>query len=132
MKQLFKYGDTKEFYKVVSKKDTAKFNGVEVHPYYSTFALARDAEWSSRLFVLDMKEVDEEGIGTFINVKHVSPALIGDEVRFIATIKSVIHNEVICTITAKVRGKLIAQIETGQKILNSDELETLKRKAKSG
>ena len=59
MKQLFKYGDTKEFYKVVSKKDTAKFNGVEVHPYYSTFALARDAEWSSRLFVLDMKEIDE-------------------------------------------------------------------------
>ena len=132
MKQLFKYGDTKEFYKIVSKKDMAKFNGVEVHPYYSTFALARDAEWSSRLFVLDMKEVDEEGIGTFVNVKHVSPALIGDEVRFIATIKSVIHNEVICTINAKVRGKLIAQIETGQKILNSDELETLKRKAKSG
>ena len=132
MKQLFKYGDTKEFYKVVSKKDTAKFNGVEVHPYYSTFALARDAEWSSRLFLMDMKEVDEEGIGTFVNVKHVSPALIGDEVRFIATIKSVIHNEVICTINAKVRGKLIAQIETGQKILNSDELETLKRKAKSG
>jgi predicted thioesterase len=132
MKQLFKYGDTKEFYKTVSKKDTAKFNGVEVHPYYSTFALTRDAEWSSRLFVLDMKEVDEEGIGTFIHVKHVSPALVGDEVRFISTIKSVIHNEVICTITAKVKGKLIAKIETGQKILNSDELEALKRKAKSG
>ena len=132
MKQLFKYGDTKEFYKVVSKKDTAKFNGVEVHPYYSTFALARDAEWSSRLFVLDMKEIDEEGIGTFVNIKHVSPALVGDEVRFIATIKSVVHNEVVCTITAKVNGRLIAKIESGQKILNSDELEALKRKAKSG
>ena len=132
MKQLFKDGDTKEFYKVVSKKDTAKFNGVEVHPYYSTFALARDAEWSSRLFVLDMKEIDEEGIGTFVNIKHVSPALVGDEVRFIATIKSVVHNEVVCTITAKVNGRLIAKIETGQKILNSDEIEALKRKAKSG
>lgn len=132
MKQLFKYGDTKEFYKVVSKKDTAKFNGVEVHPYYSTFALARDAEWSSRLFVLDMKEINEEGIGTFVNIKHVSPSLVGDEVRFIATIKSVVHNEVVCTITAKVNGRLIAKIETGQKILNSDELEALKRKAKSG
>jgi predicted thioesterase len=79
-----------------------------------------------------MKEVDEEGIGTFINVKHISPALVGDEVRFIATIKSVIYNEVTCTITAKVKGKLIAKIETGQKILNLDELEALKRKAKSG
>jgi predicted thioesterase len=132
MKQLFKYGDTKEFYKVVSKKDTAKFNGVEVHPYYSTFALARDAEWSSRLFVLDMKEIDEEGIGTFVNIKHASPALVGDEVRFIATIKSVVHNEVVCSITAKVNGRLIAKIETGQKILNPDEIEALKRKAKSG
>ena len=132
MKQLFKYGDTKEFYKVVSIKDTAKFNGVEVHPYYSTFALARDAEWSSRLFVLDMKEIDEEGIGTFVNIKHASPALVGDEVRFIATIKSVVHNEVVCTITAKVNGRLIAKIETGQKILNPDEIEALKRKAKSG
>jgi predicted thioesterase len=132
MKQLFKYGDTKEFYKVVSKKDTAKFNGVEVHPYYSTFALARDAEWSSRLFVLDMKEINEEGIGTFVNIKHASPALVGDEVRFIATIKSVVHNEVVCTITAKVNGRLIAKIETGQKILNPDEIEALKRKAKSG
>ena len=132
MKQLFKYGDTKEFYKVVSKKDTAKFNGVEVHPYYSTFALARDAEWSSRLFVLDMKEINEEGIGTFVNIKHASPALVGDEVRFIATIKSVVHNEVVCSITAKVNGRLIAKIETGQKILNPDEIEALKRKAKSG
>ncbi|MDC0579866.1 hypothetical protein OAP11_03800 [Bacteroidia bacterium] len=129
MKQLFKYGDTKEFYTTVSKKDLAKFNGVEVHPYYSTFALARDAEWSSRLFVLDMKEVDEEGIGTFVNVQHISPAKIGDEVRFIATIKSVIHNEIVCTITAKVNGRLIAKVETGQKILNADELESLKRVA---
>jgi hypothetical protein len=31
-----------------------------------------------------------------------------------------------------VNGRLIAKIETGQKILNSDELEALKRKAKSG
>jgi predicted thioesterase len=79
-----------------------------------------------------MKEIDEEGIGTFVNIKHVSPALVGDEVRFIATIKSVVYNEVVCTITAKVNGRLIAKIETGQKILNSDELEALKRKAKSG
>ncbi|PCJ67423.1 MAG: hypothetical protein COA58_03635 [Bacteroidetes bacterium] len=132
MKQLFKYGDTKQFYKTVSKNDTAKFNGKEVHPYYSTFALARDAEWTSRLFVIDMKEVDEEGIGTFVNVIHKSPAKIGDEIRFIATLKSVIRNEVVCTINAKVGNRLIATVETGQKILDEDELETLNRIANSG
>ncbi|MFT4996592.1 MAG: fluoroacetyl-CoA thioesterase, partial [Flavobacteriales bacterium] len=51
MKQLFRHGDTKEFYKTVGKKDAAIFNGVQLHPYYSTYALARDAEWTSRLFV---------------------------------------------------------------------------------
>ena len=132
MKQLFKYGDTKEFYKTVGKKDTASFNGVMVHPYYSTYAVSRDAEWASRLFVLDMKEAEEEGIGTFVNVKHVSPAKVGDKVRFIATIKSVRDYEIICTITAKVGMRLIASIETGQKILDQDELDALERIANSG
>mgnify|MGYP000737128155 CR=1 FL=1 len=132
MKQIFKYGDTKEFYKTVGKKDAASFNGVMVHPYYSTYALARDAEWTSRLFVLDMKEVDEEGIGTFVNIDHKSPAPIGSEVRFIATIKSVINNEVVCSIVARVNGRTIANIETGQKILDEDELASLKRVANSG
>lgn len=132
MKQLFRYGDTKEFYKTVGKKDAAIFNGAMVHPYYSTYAISRDAEWTSRQFVLDMKEVDEEGIGTFVNVKHISPAKIGDEVRFIATIKSVVNNEIICTITAKVGMRLIATIETGQKILDEDELESVRRVANSG
>ena len=132
MKQVFRHGDTKEFYKKVGKKDAASFNGVQVHPYYSTYALARDAEWTSRLFVLDMKEYDEEGIGTYVNIQHKSPAPIGSEVRFIATIKSVHINEVHCTITAKVGNRLIATIETGQKILTADELESLKRVAKGG
>ncbi|MFT5347602.1 MAG: putative thioesterase, partial [Bacteroidia bacterium] len=57
---------------------------------------------------------------------------VGSEVRFIATLKSVIYNEIICTITAKVGMRLIATIETGQKILNEEELESLKRVANSG
>ena len=45
-----------------------------VHPFYSTFALGRDVEWACRQFVLEMKEEDEEGIGTFLNITHKSPA----------------------------------------------------------
>jgi predicted thioesterase len=132
MKQLFRHGDTKEFYKTVGKKDAASFNGVMIHPYYSTYALGRDAEWTSRQFVLDMKEVEEEGIGTYVNIEHKSPAPIGSEVRFIASIKSVHLNEVHCTIVARVGNRLIAKIETGQKILSEDELESLRRVANSG
>jgi fluoroacetyl-CoA thioesterase len=132
MKQIFKFGDTKEYYRVVAKGDVAKFNGVLVHPYYATFALVRDAEWTCRLFVLDMKEIEEEGIGTYVNIQHKAPAKIGDEVRFIATLKSVNINEVVCTFTAKVGNRLIAVGETGQKILDADQLESLERTANSG
>lgn len=132
MKQLFKRGDIKEYTKLVAKSDTAKFNGKEVHPYYSTYALTRDAEWTSRLFVLDMKEVDEEGIGTYVNVIHKSPAPVGAEVRFIATLKDIRKNEIICSIRAKVGSRLIAEIETGQKILDEEDLESLKRVSRSG
>ena len=62
----FQPGDVKSFVHVVTEADTARFDSGEVHNVYSTFALARDAEWSGRLFVLEMKEEGEEGIGTAI------------------------------------------------------------------
>ena len=80
----------------------AAFESGTVHNVYATFALARDAEWSSRLFVLDMKEEHEEGIGTFVNLKHISPAFIGDVVRFEATIDEIEGNAVNCSIKASV------------------------------
>ena len=89
MHNPFVPGDKKYYVKTVLESETASFDSGEVHPFYGTFALARDAEWAGRLFVLEMKEDDEEGIGTFVNIKHVSPALVGDEVRFIAILDEV-------------------------------------------
>ena len=63
MKNLYKIGDQKIFEKTVGAQDIAEFESGTVHNVYATFALGRDAEWSSRLFVLDMKDADEEGIG---------------------------------------------------------------------
>ena len=71
MKNIFKIGDQKQFKKIVLQNETASFESGEVHPVYSTFALARDAEWCCRLFVLEMKEENEEGIGTMISVNHI-------------------------------------------------------------
>ena len=58
MKHLFKQGDVKRYSKVVSIDELASFESGTVHEVYSTFALARDAEWSGRLFVLEMKDED--------------------------------------------------------------------------
>lgn len=121
----FKSGDCKHYTRVVSEADTAAFDSGEVHPVYATFALGRDAEWACRLFVLAMKEPDEEGIGTFLHVHHKSPALLGQEVVFTATLHEVNGNAVICHFEAKVGERLIASGQTGQKILKKQKLEAL-------
>ncbi len=111
--------------RLVRAEDTAAFESGAVHPVYATFALTRDAEWSSRLFVLDMKEATEEGIGTFVEVKHLSPAFVGQQVIFEAVIDELKGNEVNCAFTARVGERLIASGRTGQKILPKEKIERL-------
>lgn len=125
MINIFIVGDKKHFEKVVEINDTATFNSGEVHPVYATFALGRDAEWVCRLFVLEMKENDEEGIGTFLNIEHISPAVLGSTVIFESCLKKVDGNTVICSFEAKVGERLIAKGETGQKILKKEKLEKI-------
>lgn len=125
MKQVFKPGDIKTFTKTVTEKDIAEFESGAVHEVYATFALGRDAEWSSRLFVLEMKEDDEEGIGTFLNIMHHSPALLGQTVVFTAEITRLEKNIIDCKVLAKVGERLVAECETGQKIIKKEKLNLL-------
>ncbi len=125
MKNPFAAGDQLHFTHIVTTADKAQFESGEVHPVYSTFALARDAEWCGRLFVLKMKDEDEEGIGTGITVVHHSPALIGEKVIFTAVLINVQGNEVITTYEAKVGKRLIASGEQRQKILKKEKLSRL-------
>ncbi len=125
MQNPFDSQSRKYYEKMVEMTDTASFESGQVHPVYATFALGRDAEWVCRLFVLEMKEADEEGIGTFLTIKHHGPALLGSKVQFTAGIKSVLKNEIICYYEAKVGDRLIATGETGQKILKKQRLESL-------
>ena len=126
MKHNFDIGDNKYFTKIVTKDDLARFETGEVHPFYGTFAVARDAEWCSRLFVLEMKEEHEEGIGTFVNIVHVSPALEGQEVDFCATITRFEGNDLHCSITASVGDRIVAKGSTGQKILSKTKIDEIK------
>lgn len=110
---------------LVTIEDVAKFDSGVVHSVCSTFALAREIEWSSRLFVLDMKEDDEEGIGTAVTINHHSPALVGNELIIMAQIKSIRGNELICQIEIKSGERLVATGSTGQKILSKVKIEKL-------
>ena len=125
MKSIFRPGDEKQLTFVVSEADAATFPTGIVHRVYSTFALARDAEWTTRQFVLEMRENDEEGIGTMISAVHHSPALLGEEVVITGKIKRISNHEIICAFEAKVGKRLIASGETGQKILKRVKIEKL-------
>lgn len=125
MKHTFQVGDTQQISHLVQEADAATFITGNVHPVYATFAVAREAEWVCRQFVLEMREADEEGIGTFVTVEHRSPALIGQEVVFAASIESITGNHIICTYEAKVGDRLIANGRQGQKILKKERINQL-------
>jgi predicted thioesterase len=125
MKQLFKPGDKKEYRRKIEPSDVAAFQGEVVHPVYATFSLARDAEWTTRQFVLEMRGPDEEGVGTFLTVEHKSPAFVGEEIIFVAWVDHIEGNELICFYEARVSDRLIAIGKTGQKILSRTRLEKI-------
>lgn len=117
-----KTGDTRTYTKRVTAADFARFEAGLVHPVCSTFALAQAAEWAGRLFVLDAKAEDEEGIGTSLTINHKSPAFEGETIEILATLERYDGVDVVCTFVARVGERLIAEGQTGQKILKKEKL----------
>jgi fluoroacetyl-CoA thioesterase len=128
MKNIIKPGDVRHFRKVVDINDVAAFQGEVVHSVCSTFSLARDIEWTTRQFVLDIRDDDEEGIGTFLSIEHKGPAFVGDEIEYIGKVEQLNGHELICSYEARVGQKIIAFGRTGQKILKKEKINTLFRK----
>lgn len=122
MKQIFKEGDRKVFTKTVTQSDLAAFQGETVHEVYATFALARDIEWATRQFVLEMKEDDEEGIGTMLTIRHEGPAFLGNNIVIESTVASQTGNELVCDYIVKAGDRVLATGKTGQKIMKKEKM----------
>ncbi|PHX91809.1 MAG: hypothetical protein CK532_06420 [Flavobacteriales bacterium] len=125
MNTICKVGDIRIFSRLVSGDDLATFNKGNIHPFYATFALGRDVEWACRQFVLEMKDEDEEGIGTFLNIVHKSPAFQGESVEIRATLMKLQGNDVHCAYCVFVGERLIAEGSQGQKILKKEKIQRL-------
>lgn len=94
-----------------------------MHAVCSTFRLARAAEWVGRLFVLELKEPSEEGVGTFVYLDHHAPAFVGEDVLMEATLDEVTPGgAVACSFAARVGARLVASGRTGQRILPIDKV----------
>ncbi|MTI19602.1 hypothetical protein E1176_01070 [Fulvivirga sp. RKSG066] len=125
MRKLLKKGDKKQYTFEVSEQDVAAFHGEVVHPVCSTFVLAREIEWATRLFVLDITDEDEEGIGSQLNIRHKGPAFVKEKVTIKAEVESFENNELICNYEASVNGRLVATGVTGQKVLKKDKIKKI-------
>lgn len=121
MRNPFQPGDLQTFERRVREQDLARFEAEGlVHPVYSSFALARDAEWTCRQFVLAMKEAGEEGVGSALSLRHVSPAPLGALVRIVARLEAVEGRAVHCSYRAYVGERLIAEGDQEQHILDAE------------
>jgi predicted thioesterase len=125
MKNPFQPGDKKLYHVKVTRDMLAQFESGIVHEVYGTFALGRDAEWACRLFVLEMLEPGEEGIGAHLSVDHLYPAPVGSSVVFEATLEKVEANEVICRYEAHANGRMIARGTQIQKIIDKGRFDKL-------
>src|SRR5688572_23778297 len=102
LKDIFKPGDTKQTQYLVKETDVASFLGKVVHPVCATYTLAREIEWATRQFVLDMRDENEEGIGTSLSIEHRGPAFVGEEIVITAWVDEINGHELICRYEAKV------------------------------
>lgn len=125
MKNRLAIGDKRIFTHTVGKDDIATFEAGNVHPVCSTFTLAKYIEWTSRIFVIDIKNEDEEGIGTMIHIEHISPAFEKQELHFEATVTSIEKNELICDVLVTSGDRQIAKAKTGQKLLKKDKIKKI-------
>lgn len=125
MKDIFKAGDEKSLTYQVKAEDVAAFEGRVVHEVCSTFSLAREIEWATRQYILEMKDEDEEGIGTLLEITHLGPAFVGEQILINSRIESLERNELICGFMVKVGDRLIAKGRTGQKLLKKEKIHSI-------
>ena len=119
----FKEGDEKTHSFVVGREDFARFDSGLVHELCSTFKLAREMEWAARLFVLDIKEEEEEGIGTFLQINHENPAFENERVDLVAEYEGWRKGELRVKVVASVGERLVASGRTGQRVIKKGSLE---------
>jgi predicted thioesterase len=127
MKPTFEPGIVREVVVTVTPDMCPAFDGVVVHPVYSTWSVAHHMEIAARKVLVDFLEEHEEGIGTHISVDHVAPCRVGRTVRIRAELVEVNqdhHVRVVCECCAFDGDRLLARGRQIQVVMTKD---TLKR-----
>ena len=109
----------------VTESMVAQFEGVVVHPVYSTVMMVYHMEWASRKVILPFLEEQEEGMGAEVNVKHIAPSKIGSTLTITATLLEKKRNIVLTSVEIYDGSKLVGSGEVKQVILLKEKINKL-------
>lgn len=115
-------GTTEEFSVTVTEDMLPVFEGQVVHAVMSTVSMIYYMEWAGRRVILPYLEEDEEGSGFAVDIKHVGPAVVGQEVTFRATCVQVTEKRVVCEVTADTTRNRVGVGTFTQAIFKKDEI----------
>lgn len=98
------------------------FEGQMVHPVMSTVSVIYYMELTGRHVILPYLEDHEEGCGYAVNIKHVGPAVVGQEVTFRAVCVEVTEKRVVCEVSAHTSRNAVALGTFTQAIFNKHDM----------
>lgn len=115
------------FETVVTSEMTVHFEELgPVHPVYATYWMVKHMELAGRKIILPFLEEGEEGIGSYVEARHLASALVGMRVRVVAVHERTEGNRVYARCSAyNELGDLIGEGRTEQVILPRGRLEAL-------
>lgn len=125
MKPGLKEGQSASIEVTVTTDMFAQFDGSVVHRAYSTVSMIYHMEWASRLIILPFLEDDEEGMGSAVRVKHLSPSSVGSKLTITAILSELKGNNVKTNVTVKNGEKLVGIGEVKQVILLKNKIARL-------
>jgi fluoroacetyl-CoA thioesterase len=117
LKAGLRIGQTESIQFTVSTDMFAQFEGIVVHPTYSTVSMIYHMEWASRKIILPFLDEDEEGMGGAVSAKHIAPAIEGTQLTIIAELIKYERNIVITKVSVMDDTELIGIGEVKQVIL---------------
>lgn len=101
---------------------TAKFFGSTVHPLYATFAIVEHAEYASRQAIISFLDVDEDAVGSMVEIEHITAAPVGAIVAIEAIVTGVEGKTITCDFIVRRGDSIIARGRSGQRVVDRERL----------
>lgn len=131
MKSELQPGTSAEFTVTVTAEMVPVFDGEVIHPVMSTVSMIYFMEKAGRYVLVPYLEEHEEGSGFAVDIKHVGPAVIGQEVTFRAICVEVTQKRVVCEVTADTTRNRVGLGVFTQAIFQKDDIQRRFRQLQS-